>query len=80
MRALRRRYGRAGIGLQAVIKATGKPVKPGAAVTNFRGEKWKLVRPTRANDEGRDGKVLVKKGAWEQEFYAGVFDLAVEAS
>jgi hypothetical protein len=86
--ALRRRYGHAGGPLQAVVKATGKAVKPGAAVVDFRGDKWKLVRPTRANEGGRDGKVLVRavrvgellSSGWEQEFYAGVFDLAVEES
>ena len=66
--------------LQAVNKKTGTAVKPGSTVTDFRGEKWKLVKATRARSEGHEGKVLVKKGTWEQEFFAGVFDLDVKES
>jgi hypothetical protein len=63
--------------LQAFSTETGAAVRPGSTVIDFRGDKWKLIRATRANSPGYEGKVLVKRGRWEQEFYAGVFNLEV---
>ena len=83
MRALRRRYGHAAA-LQAVCKDTGEVVKPGTIVRDSRGEKWKFVSASRANEVGRDGKIVVcerktrpLERPFNREFYARVFDMEV---
>jgi hypothetical protein len=76
-RGLHRRYGRA-TALQAYNLKTGKVVKPGSTVTDFRGDKVKFLYATRANETGRDGKVLVKDwGDFGHEYYARVYGLGV---
>lgn len=68
-----------------VLKAftkLGTEVRAGEGVTDFRGEVQEFCRATRANGEGRDGKVAVyvsrdADNDSTRELYAGVFGLEV---
>lgn len=64
--------------MKAVRLPFGKPVAEGDEVVDFRGDKWKFVSPSRANEEGRDGKIIVERDGMRRELYASVFDLAVK--
>lgn len=68
-------------GLLATLDATGEPVEYGQQVTDFRGETWVFLYPTRAGWPGGSGKVLVANGHGpldpEREFYDRVFGITV---
>jgi len=68
--------------LVAIHRLTGRVVRSGETVRDFRGDEWTFLHPSRANEPGRDGKVVVRDPTadWEQEFYARVFDLVVQDS
>ncbi len=54
---------------------TGKEVKKGDWVKDFRGDTATFQRAVRGNSPGRDGKVLVDD--CQQEFYARIYGLSV---
>ncbi|CAM4326062.1 hypothetical protein NONI108955_20965 [Nocardia ninae] len=57
----------------------GNVVAPGSPVTDFRGETAEFKYASRANTEGKDGKVVVRMvDGWEPEHYARVWGLTVE--
>jgi hypothetical protein len=65
--------------LKTTHEKTGKLIKPGDEVTDFRGDKWTFCGASRAREIGRSGKVTAKReDGWSQEFYDGVFSLIVE--
>ncbi len=69
--------------MKAIDTKTGKEVKAGDTVTDFRGDKATFVRCVRAPEPGKTGKVAVmrKNGtddqAWENEYYMSVYGLKV---
>lgn len=67
--------------LNAYNTKTGNLVKLGDEVTDFRGDTATLVMLERANEIGRDGKVVVQyPGAYRKDYgYARVWDLEVRS-
>lgn len=67
--------------LNAYNTKTGNLVKLGDEVTDFRGDTATLVTLERANEIGRDGKVVVQyPDADRQDYgYARVWDLEVRS-
>lgn len=53
--------------------ANNRPTDIGSTVTDFRGDTGILESVTRANEDGRDGKVVVDG----REYYARVWGLRV---
>lgn len=55
-------------------------LKPGDTVRDFRGETWKFVCATRfrSPELGKTGKIVVRHGKSQMEYYDSVFDLTVE--
>ena len=62
--------------MRVIDKTTGNEVKPGNTITDFRGNLAIFIAATRANEDGRDGKVRVG-GEYGVEYYARVFNLEV---
>lgn len=62
--------------LQATTK-TGHPISQGDTIADFRGQHWTFQYPTRAEGNGRTGKVCVSDELGQREFYQTVFGLVV---
>lgn len=60
--------------LKAYDEITGKEIKKGDTIINFRGDKSTFIMPTRERTEYRSGKVVTTDG----EYYDGVFNIIVK--
>lgn len=65
-----------------VVDESGKEIKKGDEITDFRGAKWIFDGITKAPGGGSSGKINAKqshggKDDWEQEFYPSVFDFKI---
>ncbi len=61
--------------LKAYDEITGKEIKKGDIITDFRGDKDTFEMPSRARTEYRSGKVCTKEG---REYYDRVFNIIVK--
>jgi hypothetical protein len=59
-----------------IDEATGKPVRVGQRVTDFRGERWTVTGWTEPAHAGSTGRVHVKQGQTEMSYYPSVFNLS----
>ncbi|MBS6464936.1 MAG: hypothetical protein KH436_08415 [Firmicutes bacterium] len=66
--------------LKAYHKETGKEIKKGDIIKDFRNDENIFIMATRATKPGKAGKVLVKstEGSYEAEYYATVFNLIIK--
>lgn len=65
--------------LQARRVSNSEPVGIRAMITDFRGDEFIYISPTRANEEFKDGKIIAQRphSGQQQEYYASVFGLKV---
>lgn len=62
--------------MRLIHRKTGKEVKTGETVTDFRGDKAKIVSFSKPHKPASSGKVLVETSAGHQgEYYVSVFDM-----
>ena len=57
-----------------VDKKTGEPINIGAEVTDFRGETWTVTGWREPAHPGSTGRIYVKRGDSQMEYFPGVFE------
>ncbi len=57
-----------------VNKKTGKLVEVGDELADFRGEVWQVTGWREPQHAGSTGRIYVKRGESQMEYFPGVFD------
>lgn len=58
---------------QLIDSKTKKVIKPGATITDFRGDKSVFTSISKVPNIGSSGKILVKNGSLQREYFPNVF-------